>query len=250
MESTALSVYETESPASGLSLAELEIVSSALERMDDEALRLGMDIRIETDFDEFVRLRRQSAEGAVSPTLNPEFSHLERDAFWLQVLDLHGSLLAIFGAKIFRTANFMDLMRNERLWFDRGLRVVSPELRVIDHFGRFGGVVSHGAGMWVHPAARGRGISAFLPDYLRALAVKNYAVDWHTMFVFEQHQDHALKAYGYSSIEKVIDGFCPITSTNTKLYLGRMTRQDIIDRLVAPRKITKEARPAPVAAAG
>jgi GNAT superfamily N-acetyltransferase len=231
---------------------ELDTVVGGIERLDEEATRMGFEIHIETDFNEFARLRRAGG-GVVNQTVDPQFSQLDRDAFWLRATDVDGALAGLYGVKVFRTANFMDLLRSERLWFDRGPHAVSPALNIIDPFEPFGGVVSHGAGLWVHPDFRGRGLSGFIPEYVRAIAVKLYAVDSHTGFVFAQHQEHALRAYGFSRVDKVIDGFCPITGSNTELYMGRLTRSEIIRRLrdvAATARVTTEDPQVRAAAVG
>jgi hypothetical protein len=234
-------------PATGaLSDRELEIVHGGVERLDEEAIRMGFEVRIETDFEEFARVRR-AAGGVVNPTVNPKSSRLDRDAFWLRVSDLNGTLAGVYGVKAFRTQNFMDLLRSERLWFDLRPHVVSPKLRILDSYEAFGGVVTHGAGLWIHPAFRGRGLSGFIPEYLRALAVKRFAIDSHTGFVFAQHQGHAQRAYGFPRVEKVIDGYCPITDSDTQLFMGRMMRAEILERLQAAElqaPITTADRPA------
>ncbi|MBV8167134.1 MAG: hypothetical protein JO021_10100 [Alphaproteobacteria bacterium] len=237
--------------ANSLSDIESEIVHGGIERLDEAAAAMGLDVSIETDFEEFAQLRRAGG-GVVNQTVDPKHSRLDRDAFWLRATDRTGALVGLYATKVFRTENFMDLLRNERLWFDRRPHVVSPQLKILDDFGPFGGVVSHGAGLWIHPACRNRGYSAFIPEYLRALLVKLYAIDSHTGFVFAQHQGHAVRAYGFPRVEKVIDGFCPITGNDTQLYMGRFSRADILKRLAEEtlQPLTREDRPFRAAAAG
>src|SRR5258708_31665721 len=86
--------------ANVLTAHEREIVQGAIERLDEEASRKGFEIHIETDFNEFARLRRTGG-GVVNQTVDPQFSRLERDAFWLRATDLDGVLVGLYGLKVF-----------------------------------------------------------------------------------------------------------------------------------------------------
>jgi hypothetical protein len=234
-----------------LSATELDVVFGALEALDENAERIGLAVRFETDFDEFVRLRSLSPDGIVNPILNPKHSRLAGNGFWLRVEDRSGRLVALFAAKVFETANFMDLVRTGRLWFDREpLRAVDPRSHPLDPFGPFGGVVSHGAGVWVAPQSRVRGISTMLADMMRALLLKNHAIDWHTMTcIGKALRDQSERAYGYE-MGLIHDGYCPMTDGDVELYLGRMPRAEIVERLKTPALLSEAALQARAAAAG
>lgn len=213
-----------------LDVTETEIVHAGIEQLEETAIRAGLEITIETDFAEFARLR-QAGGGSLNQTIDPRHSRLDRDAFWLRATAFDGTLAGMYAAKVFRVANFMDLLHNERLWFDRGPNLVTGKQTILDAFAPFGGVVSHGAGLWVNPVFRGRRLSSLLPEYVRALAVKLHAVDWHTGLFMARDRDHARRAYGFTHIELVIDGFCHITGPNSQVCMGLMSRRTILDRL-------------------
>lgn len=230
---------------------EFKTIQEALERLSEQMVEIGISVSIETDFEEFARLRKSVGDGGCYPSVDPKLSRLDRDAFWLRVTDRDDALLALYAERIYRCDDFLDLMRSERVWFDRGLRVVSPDYRLLEGvFDAFGGVVGHGCGLWVHPLARRHGLSAFLPDYQRALAVRNFALDWQTCLVFEHLAQHTRKAYGYSQVDAIIDGYFPVTRAPARVYLGRMTRAEIVARLDAPSLVTTAIRQVPAAAAG
>ena len=226
------------------------IVQRALDRMADEAIDLGVTIRIETDFDEFARVLR-TASGWVYPSFDPACARLERDALWLRVTDAEGELVLVYAARVFRCDEFMTLLRNERLWFDRGLRAVSPNYRLLES--RFdtpawGGTVGHGGGLWVDPRARGHGLSTWAPIYMRALMVRRFDIDWQTNLVFANMAERSRRAYGYTEIERVIDGYFPPTGKDAAVYLSRMSRAEILGQLTASEfaaRATKVDRQAP-----
>lgn len=226
-----------------------DVIQAALERLTDEMVGIGISVTVETDFEEFAFLRKRAGEGGCYPAVDPAHSRLDKDAFWVRVEDREGNLVGLYAERIYRCEDFMELLRSERLWFDRSLRLVSNGYRPLEEsFESFGGVVGHGCGLWIHPSARRHGLSAWLPDFQRALAVRNYDLGWQTCLVFEALAEHTRKAYGYTDVRLVVDGYFPVTRSDARVYLGRMTRQEVVARLAAPR-VTREVRPARAAAA-
>jgi hypothetical protein len=230
---------------------EFAIVQDLLDRLSDQMVETGVSLTVEHDFEEFARLRKMVGDGGCYPSVDPRYSRLDRDAFWLRAVDRNDRLIAFNAERIYRTDDFMALMRSERLWFDRGPRAVSPEYRLIEAaLETFGGVVGHGCGMWVHPSVRRHGISAFLPAYQRAIAIRNYAIDWQTCLAFADLAKHIRTAYGYTRVERVIDGYFPVTGKPAEVYLGRISRDEILGMLTGSRvRVTPVDRPAAAVAA-
>jgi len=211
-------------------------VQRALDRMADEAIDLGMTVRIETDFEEFAYLRRSVGDGFLYPSFDPAVSRLARDAFWVRADNDDGELLAMVASRVFRCDDFMALVRNERVWFDRGPHGMSRGYSVLPtrlNDPVWGGVVGHGGGFFVHPRARGHGLSVWLPMYQRALMVRMYGVDWHTNFVSEAMAERSKRAYGYPDVELIIDGYFPPMRKDQRVYISRISRAEIVRQLEA-----------------
>jgi hypothetical protein len=231
---------------------ELDVVYGALEALEENAARVGLIVTYHTDFDEFVRLRTLAPDGVVNPMLNPRFSKLDRKAFWLKATARDGTLAALVGAKVFRTDDFMALVRSERLWYDRSpVHEIDARARPLPAFDRFGGTISHGAGAWTAPQFRVRGVTAFMVDYSRALLVKNHGIDWHTVTTIPKYLGVFARGLGYT-VAPLYDGWCTMMGAEVELYLGRITRADIVERLGTPSELPFNWAevPAPAAAAG
>jgi hypothetical protein len=213
---------------------EIEVAYAALEALEESAVAAGVTIEYRTDFDEFVRLRSQSSDGVVNPMLNPKHSKLDRDAFWLKATDRDENVVALFGAKVFRVDDVMALIRSERFWFDRSpVHAVDPRAQVLPAFGPFGGVISHGAGLWTARAFRTRGLAALMSDYVRALAVKNHGVEWHTCTTVKEYLDAFTRSFAFE-FAPLYDGWCPLFEADIQLYLGRVKRPQLIEGLRTP----------------
>jgi hypothetical protein len=210
------------------------VVQTALELLTDEAIDHGVSLSIEHELNEYIRLRKLAGDGPVNPCVDPKHSVVGPDnSFWLRV-EWQGEVVAIMAERMFYCVDFMELVRNERLWFDKGLRVISKEYRPYPAFPAFGGVVGHGVGLWVKPSLRKSGLSTFLTDYYRSVAIKSFLVDWHSCMVHASLIGHALKAYKYSEVELVIDGYWPMSGANATLHLCRVSRETMIEQLRTP----------------
>jgi hypothetical protein len=166
--------------------------------------------------------------------LNPLHSRLDKNAFWLRTTDRDDNVVALFGAKVFHTDDFMALVRSERLWFDRSPdHTIDPRTRALPAFEAFGGIVSHGAGVWTARSFRTRGLAAFLSSYARALLVRDYGIDWHTLTTVKEYLPGFTRTFGYQ-FALLYDGWCPVIGAETEFYMGRMTQAQIVEHLRAP----------------
>lgn len=210
------------------------VVQTALELLTEEAVGHGVSMSVEHDLDEYIYWRRRAGEGPTNPCVDPRHSVVgPHNSFWLRVT-WEGEVVAIMAERMYECEDFMELIRNERIWFDKGLRALSTDYRPFPAFAPFGGIVGHGVGLWVQPTLRRSGLSTFLTDYYRSIAIKNYGVDWHTCMVLDHLRGHALKAYKYSEVELVIDGYWPMSGDNAKLHLCRVSRDTMIEQLRTP----------------
>jgi hypothetical protein len=227
---------------------DIEIAYAALEALEENAARIGLVVSYQTDFDEFVRLRALSPDGVVNPILNPKFSKLDRDAFWLQANTRDGALAAMLGAKVFRVQDVMTLVRNERLWYDRHpVHEVDRRAQPLPAFGAFGGTVSHAAGGWTAPQFRIRGLANFLSDYARALLIKNHGIDWATATTIGKYVKGFTSGLGYETAP-LFDGWCTMIGAEVDLHLCRIRRADIVARLRHPALLPVNWAEAPVPA--
>jgi hypothetical protein len=228
-------------PNNPLSADDRSVIQRTLNLLTEEALRHGLTITVEQDFEEFASLRKSVGDGGCYPAMDPKYSNID-EGFWVRVVNRDNALMAIIAERIYRCEDFTDLLRNARIWFDKGPTGLHPEYRVLPGVKSFGGVVAHAGGAWVHPSARRAGLSTFLPDYYRPIVLRRYAVDWHTALVLEPLVGHARKAYKYHDIDLIVDGYFPactetyfpVKNSIARVYLCRTDRATLIDQLHAP----------------
>jgi GNAT superfamily N-acetyltransferase len=217
-----------------LSVEERGVIQRCLDRVVEEILLLGLRPELVYDFEEFAALRGAVVPPWVYPSFDPRLSELHSDAHWIRVANQFGDTLGMLASRVFRTADFYELMRDETLWFREpppgaGTRcVVSGE-----NLPRISGVVAHAGALWVHPSWRKRGLSTLIPLFNRAMLLRNFAIDHQTALVFEGMAASGLprNGYGFPRVEKVIEGFFPPTGKAERVYLCEINRAEILERM-------------------
>jgi hypothetical protein len=189
-----------------LTSQEFSTIQRFCELMSDKLARLNMNVFIESDFREFVRLRREIAAGAFLPsTWDPTCCDLSfHNAFWLRAVDHRGRIVATMAQRVFDTDSFLDEIRSLRLWRSGG-RSGAPGV-----FGRIdcpsaaslSGRVGHSGGLWIDPDFRKKNVSGYLDHLSRGLLLKNYWFDHITAVIFEKlaNKGIATRQYGWPCI--------------------------------------------------
>jgi hypothetical protein len=148
---------------------------------DKAARRMGLELRLRTDFDELLYLNRQeTARGnwyRVLNAFNPEYVDLTpENAFWIAGYDEHGEIVTTHALHIYEW-NDTNLEEQADLMFygrDAGqaCRVTAEAAKSIT------GVVGNGGAAWVRPDWRGKQLSHLMPRMLKTYGTARWPIDW------------------------------------------------------------------------
>jgi hypothetical protein len=215
-----------------LSDAEFGIVQRYIDYTVEEHLKLGLSTEIEHDWRLFAQLRRQV--GFLYPSFDPAVSELDPQALWGRTVTAQGDTVALSAARVFETEDFFELLRSQRLWYKDPPQ--SSGASFTDEMSRhppIAGSVAHVGGLWVEPSWRKLGLSHSLPWTLRALLLRNSAIDHVTGLVFDDIAKSSLPkgAYGFPLVTKIIEGHFPPTGGQAAVHLCYIPRQDLIARM-------------------
>lgn len=216
-----------------LSQAEAGLVQRYMDALTEEILTLGLQPQREYDFDDFGRARGSVEPSWIYPTYDPSMNDIRKDAVWLRVLNPAGETVAMTAARVFRADNFYELLETEQLWFGRPTNRDRCTIGAGDPLPAIGGAVGHGGGLWVHPAWRKVGLSRLVPRLNHAYLLRLFSIDHHTTLVFEGLAKSGLPlwGYGFARLPKLIDGFFPPTGKEESVYLGHITRQEMLESM-------------------
>ena len=201
----------------------------------DELDRMGLELTVETDMAGWADVMRSAPKMSVlNPAFDPEESHLHTgNSFWLRV-SYEEQTVACIANRLYVTDDYIGLKRSLRLWYDRKPVLISEPLNVVipEHVPHISGRVGHHGGLWVHPDWRGIGLAGTLPRLTRALSMRHFDVDWHCGTVFKPLAERGLpsKAYGYPHVDICIDGYFPVTGQHETIYMGWITRPEILNQ--------------------
>jgi hypothetical protein len=176
-------------------------------------------------------MARAPSIALVNPTFDPRVNRLSpKNAFWLDVRQ--GShTIAMIAARLFVTADYLELKRSLRLWYDTPRPDAAPlRLTVATDMPTIAGNVGHEGGMWVHPEHRKRGLSALLPHLVRAMAFRQWNLDWQTGLALRGVGSSGLvsRAYGMPHVVPCYEGLWPPSGKPDRLYLAYMNREELV----------------------
>jgi hypothetical protein len=171
------------------------------------------------------------AISVVSPTFDPRWSRLSpEDCFWLDIRT--GShTIAMMASRLFVTDNYLEIKRSLRLWYDPPRPTDAPlRLTVATDMPTICGNVGHEGGLWVHPDHRKQGLSVILPHLTRALAFRQWNLDWQTGAAMRGVGASGLvtRAYGMPHVVPCYEGHFPVTGRPDRLYLAYMSREELV----------------------
>ncbi len=180
--------------------AEFVVVQRFSQLMSEKIAAVGVDVHVESNFKEFVSLRRRLSPTVVlSPCFNPDYSNLTlHNSFWLRAVDSHGETVATIAQRYLDTDSFLDEILSERLFHDRARD---------DVHGRFGTIdcatVGYSGSLWIDPNWRKRNLSGLLDHLSRALLLKNFWFDHITAMIIDRLAVTGIgtKQYGWPHID-------------------------------------------------
>jgi hypothetical protein len=219
-----------------LSNAEFVVVQRFSQMMSEKIAAVGVDVHVESNFKEFVALRRRLSPTVVlSPCFNPDYSDLTlHNSFWLRAVDSRGETVATIAQRYLDTDSFLDEIRSERLFRDRARTDVHGRFGTIDcaAAAALSGRVGYSGSLWIDPNWRKRNLSGLLDHLSRALLLKNFWFDHITAMIIDRLAVTGIgtKQYGWPHI----DGRFEFDFYETNLYnfiFCHMSRAEALTRM-------------------
>jgi hypothetical protein len=185
---------------------EFAVVQRFCQLMSEKIATIGLDVYVESNFNDFINLRRRLSPTSVqNPTYDPEHSNINlHNAFWLRAVEAGGDTVAMIAQRVIDTDNFLDEITSLRLWHDR-----PASLPGILHYDdcefatQLRGRIGHAGGLWIDPAYRKKNISGLIDHLGRGLLLKNFWFDYITGIISPElaATGIATKQYGWSGVE-------------------------------------------------
>jgi hypothetical protein len=185
---------------------EFATVQRFCQLMSEKIATVGLDVYVESNFSDYIRLRRERSPGYIhNPTYDPDHSKLSfQNAFWLRAVEAGGDTVAMGTQRIIDTDNFLDELKSMRLWHDKPERVRGViEVTGCEGAAALKGRIGHTGGLWIEPDYRKKNLSGLLDHLGRGLLLRNFWFDHVTAVITAglAKTGIAMKQYGWSQIE-------------------------------------------------
>jgi GNAT superfamily N-acetyltransferase len=192
----------------------------------------GYTLVVDVDMARWVKAMTSApAIAGINTTFDPRSCRLSPDnSFWLDIR-MGSHRIAMMASRLFITDDYLELKRSMRLWYDRPEPGDAPlRLTVATDLPTIRGNVGHEGGLWVHPEHRKRGLSVILPHLIRALAFRQWNLDWHTGLAMRDIGASGIvhRAYGMPHVVPCYEGFFRVVARQERLYLAYMSRKELV----------------------
>lgn len=222
-----------------LTNSEFAVVQRVTQLLTEKIAALGLDVFVEHDFREFVRLRQaMSPKHILNPTYHPDYCRLTAsNSFWLRVVDGDGRTVATVAKRVIDTECFHDDLVSLRLWHDPDCASPAVQFRGIDCQSAVAmcGRIAHGGGLWIEPEWRKINLSGLLADLCRGLVLRNFGYDHLTAVMLDDLARTGIgtSRYGYPHIEGRIDVEFYRSGTTSRLVFAHISKDESIAQMHA-----------------
>jgi hypothetical protein len=219
-----------------LTNADFGLLQQSIEAISERIAALHLSLVVERDFNRLRDFLRAAGGAFIYPTFDPDLNDLNRDSFWLRLIDVDGVTVASHAERVFETADFYDLIESGELWFGVNAQRRMPQrLRLMRPQTGIAGTVGHAGSLWVEPRHRGLGLSLYLPYLSRSLCLRNLGTDFHTGLVFKSLAGSRVPTayYGYPHVQLIIRDHFPPTKRDEEVYICHISREESLAKLRA-----------------
>lgn len=205
----------------------LAVVRRYLEAATELLAREGLTVTVRRDMAAWAGIVRAGPKNAgVNPTFDPDCTGPHDDAFWVEIRDAE-TVVAVAASRLILCEGYYDHVRAGLLWSRPPGRAVDI---LIDEPG-FSGPMAHSGGLWVHPAARGSGLSWIVPRFNQAVSQLVWPIRDVASVIFRGVHDSGLPAtYGAHCCRPLIDGHFWPTGRNELIYSAEYPGSHLVMR--------------------
>ena len=224
---------------SDLTNSEFAVVQRFCQLLTEKIAGMGLDIYVEHDFQEFVRVRQALTPNyLLNPTYHPEYCKLtKQDSFWLRVVDSEGQTVATVAKRVLDSDCFHDDLVGLRLWHDADAPAPAVQSHGIDceSARALRGRIAHGGALWIASQYRKQNLSGLLADLCRGLVLRNIGYDHLTAFMSQELASTGIGTtrYGYPHVGGQMDVDFYHSGTITRLIFAHISKDETLEQMRA-----------------
>jgi len=227
-----------------------QLLSQVQENVARQLLLHDVVASVEHDFQRFhaIVANAPNWEDKGHPAFDPAWNTLTSDnAFWTCFRDLRGEVVFCAANRIHRDADFVELVRSNRLIYD-GTKGFGPNRYTLDYddgFEHIRGNICYMGSAWVHPRLRGNALPTLALALTQAKALQDYDCDYCLAAIRTvlMEKGVAVNTYRFSHFSYGVKWPRAETGENIELWLMHQNKADM------ERELSRWLTPAAAAAA-
>lgn len=216
---------------------ELDLLARAVENLEEAFAKKGLGLHV--DFDFATRLERlkdaQDWPEKFLPIADVKMADIdERNGFWVRIQPIGSTeIVASFITRVYANCAMPRLFQEAYIITEGGAKASDHIFRLTtDQVNHVRGNLAYLGGGWVHPDYRGLHIPILSLNFMQALLLRDYGVDYSFGLLHHHHVEKALgiKSYHFRHIHRGVDWDWPGRPT-MPMWLHYNTRADILAEL-------------------
>ena len=219
-----------------LTYEELAMIQAAIDEKIEQAAALGLTMHVDDDLREWKKHTLNApGTGGVSRTLDPDLNDIRPgNSFWINLQDPDGRIVMCQANRFVETEDFVhEFVCTHRLFGDRFPTLHHFPVELCDPVPILRGRMSFGAGNWVHPDYRGKGLGGFASRMGRMLSLRHFLIDYFVGFIeaMDRRRQYGEKALGMMNRRHLLTGRYPGRDSDLNVDIYWMHRGELMNQI-------------------
>lgn len=215
---------------------ELNTIQASVDRNIARAGALGLSMHVDDDLQKW-KEHIESAPGGsgASRTLDPALNDVRPgNSFWVYLKDASDRIVVCHANRFIETEDFVqEFILTHRFFGDRFPTLHHFPVQSCDSIPVIRGRIDFGAGTWVHPDFRGKGLSGLISRTGRSLALRHYLLDYYVAFIVAtgRRRQYGSDGLGLSNRRQLLTGRYPGRGGELDVDIYWMHRGEMMNQI-------------------
>jgi GNAT superfamily N-acetyltransferase len=219
-----------------LTADELATTQALIDEKINFATALGLTLHVDDNLENW-KEHIESVPGGTgaSKTIDPTVNFIRPgNSFWIYLKDEKDRKVACQANRFIETEDFVqEYVCTHRFFGDRAPTLHYFPVQLCESVPMLRGRIDFGAGTWVHPEYRGKGLSGLMSRTGRTLALRHFLIDYFVAFIVAtgKRRQYGANGLGLSNRRHLLTGRYPGRDDNLNVDIYWMHRGELMSQI-------------------